>query len=252
MRTDAFHVWPTDGKVNGWRSNFAFGNVVNRNSASPCNSGATNTPCKSLNGTTKGKYITNNSITVVEPIDEFKGDIARALLYFSTRYEDLMPDFYRTTRSNSKVMFDGSTNKAFSDEFLNQLITWHVQDPVSQRELDINDLIYNYQGNRNPYIDNPDYVQRIWGTLSSTDFDYQDRTDISVINTNNQSVIVELKNNNKKIQQVSVYNLNGQLVQQEQNHNNSEKMEIKILTKGVYVIKVVGNGLEINRKVIIK
>ncbi|QTV05326.1 endonuclease [Faecalibacter bovis] len=252
MRTDAFHVWPTDGKVNGWRSNFAFGEVVNRNSASACNSGATNTPCKSLNGTTKGKYVYNDDITVVEPIDEFKGDIARAILYFTTRYEDMMPDFYRTTRSNSKVMFDGSRDKAISDEFLSQLLTWHVQDPVSQRELDINNLIYNYQGNRNPFIDNPEYAQRIWGTLSSTDFNYQERPDINVINTNNNSVIVELKNNDKKIDKVMVYNMNGQMVQENVNQYNQNKLEVKFQSKGIYIIKIVGNGLEVNRKVVIK
>ena len=252
MKNDAFHVWPTDGKVNGWRSNFAFGNVTNRNSANPCNSGATNVPCKSLNGTTKGKYIYNNSITVVEPIDEFKGDIARAILYFSTRYEDLLADFFRTTRSNSKVMFDGSREKAISDEFLSQLITWHIQDPVSQRELDINNIVYEYQGNRNPFIDHPEYVEQIWGTLSSTDFDYQNRTDIEVYTSNNQSTVVELKNNNKKIDQIMIFNMNGQKIQQISNSNNQSKIELKFNNKGVYIIKIVGKGLEINRKVVIK
>lgn len=253
MKHDAFHVWPTDGKVNGWRSNFAFGNVTNRNNASACNSGATNMPCKSLNGTTKGKYVYNNNITVVEPIDEFKGDIARAILYFSTRYEDWLPDFYRTTRSESKVMFDGSVNKAFSDQFLSQLMTWHIQDPVSQRELDINNLIYDYQGNRNPYIDHPEWVEQIWGeNLAATDFDYQVRTDIEIYTTQNQSALVELKNSAKQLDQIMVYTMHGQLVQQLKNTNGQNKMEVKFQNKGVYIIKVIGKGLEINRKVVIK
>ena len=252
MKNDAFHVWPTDGKVNGWRSNFAFGNVYNRNSASACNSGATNMPCKSLNGTTKGKYIPNQSITVIEPIDEFKGDIARAILYFATRYEDKLQNFYSTTRSNSKVMFDGSKNKAISDEFLSTLITWHIQDPVSNRELDINDLVFDYQGNRNPYIDHPEYVEQIWGTLKTNDFNYQERTDISVAVTTNQSIVIDLKNNDKKIEKVMVYNINGQLVQENLNHTNQNRFEFKITNKGIYIIKVIGKGLEVNRKIIIK
>lgn len=253
MKNDAFHVWPTDGKVNGWRSNFAFGNVYNRNSASACNSGATNMPCKSLNGTTKGKYIYNQSITVVEPIDEFKGDIARAILYFATRYEDKLQNFYSTTRSNSKVIFDGSRNKAISDEFLSTLITWHVQDPVSQRELDINNLIYEYQGNRNPYIDHPEYVDQIWGlNLGSNEFDYQDRPDINVYTTATQSAIVEILNGSKKVEQILVYSLNGQLVQTSNNINHLNKMEVRFQNKGVYIIKIVGQGLEVNRKVVIK
>lgn len=253
MKNDAFHVWPTDGKVNGWRSNFAFGNVYNRNTASPCNSGATNMPCKSQNGTTKGKYLTNQSVTVVEPIDEFKGDVARAILYFATRYEDKMTNFYTTTRSNSKVMFDGSRNKAISDEFLSTLITWHVQDPVSQRELDINNLIYEYQGNRNPYIDHPEFVEQIWGSnLAANDFNYQERTDITLYTTNQQAVFIELKNQSKTIEKVSVFTLNGQLVQEVANTKSSNKMEVNIQNKGVYVIKISGKGLEINRKVVIK
>lgn len=253
MKADAFHVWPTDGKVNGWRSNFAFGNVTNRNAASPCNSGATNMPCKSLNGTTKGKYIYDNSITVVEPIDEFKGDIARAILYFATRYEDLLGDFYRTTRSNSKVMFDGSRNQAISNEFLSQLITWHIQDPVSQRELDINDLVYQYQGNRNPYIDHPEFVEQIWGShLIANDFDYQTRTDIDVFTTNHQSAVIALKNQSKSIDQVFVYTMNGQMVQKNSYAKGQSKIEIKLPSKGIFILKVVGKGLEINRKIVIK
>ena len=253
MKNDAFHVWPTDGKVNGWRSNFAFGNVYNRSSASACNSGATNMPCKSLNGTTKGKFIPNQSITVVEPIDEFKGDIARAILYFATRYEDKLQNFYSTTRSNSKVMFDGSRNKAISDEFLSTLITWHVQDPVSQRELDINNLIYDYQGNRNPYIDHPEYIGQIWGqNLAANDFNYQERTDVSIYTTNSLTAVIELVNGNKNIEKINIYTLNGQLIQTTLNTNNSKKMEVKFQNKGVYIIKIEGKGLEINRKVVIK
>ena len=153
MKTDAFHVWPSDGKVNGERGNLPFGKVASANYTSQ-------------NGTKRGtSAVTGFSGTVVEPINEFKGDIARAYFYFATRYEDLMDDFYTdVTQSQTQVkaMFDGSTDKVFNTGFLDVLYQWHLQDPVSARETDLNNYIYSEQGNRNPYIDNPQYVTAVW------------------------------------------------------------------------------------------
>jgi len=80
MVSDPYHIWPTDGKVNGMRSNYPHGVVGN----------ATYT---SLNGSKLGSnlnsgYSAGYSGTVFEPIDEFKGDIARAYFYFATRYQE--------------------------------------------------------------------------------------------------------------------------------------------------------------------
>ncbi len=151
MKTDAFHVWPTDGKVNNERGNLPFGTVANVNYTS-------------LNGTKRGSSsVVGYTGTVVEPIDEFKGDIARVFFYFATRYEDYMDDFYQDNPNvDARVMFDGSTDKVFNSSFLDMLYEWHLNDPVSQRETDLNNFIYNHQGNRNPYIDNPLYVTAVW------------------------------------------------------------------------------------------
>ena len=65
-------------------------------------------------------------------------------------------------------MFDGSINKVFNDNFILLLIKWHLQDPVSPKEIAQNNAIYNYQGNRNPYIDHPEYVCSIWSCLLYT------------------------------------------------------------------------------------
>ena len=42
------------------------------------------------------------------------------------------------------------------------LLNWHFQDPVSQRERDRNNIVYSWQGNRNPFIDHPGFVSKIW------------------------------------------------------------------------------------------
>lgn len=254
MRSDAFHVWPTDSKVNGWRGNDAFGKINNPQSASPCNSGATNLPCKSKNGTLKGKFVNNSSITVMEPLDEFKGDIARAFFYFATCYEDKMPGFYNSSNSGVKVMFDGSKNKVFSDAFLGLLVQWHLMDPPSQREKDMNDLVYySFQGNRNPYIDHPEFVSLVWGIgMDTEDLNYQTRKDVTVYTTPLNEVVLRLENPEKSIEFVSVYDTQGRLIQTKNNKLNQSEIRLTLPQKGVYILKVEGKKLEFNTRVLIK
>lgn len=150
MVADAHFITPTDGKVNGMRSNYPHGTV----------SSATYT---SQNGSKLGSSsVSGYSGTVFEPINAFKGDIARMYFYFATRYEN-------TVASYSYAMFNGSSNQVFTTAFLNVLLAWHAQDPVSAREIARNNAIYARQNNRNPFIDHPEYVNQIWGGTSSTD-----------------------------------------------------------------------------------
>ncbi|KOP38475.1 T9SS C-terminal target domain-containing protein [Flavobacterium sp. WLB] len=150
MVADAHFITPTDGKVNGMRSNYPHGTV----------SSATYT---SQNGGKLGSSsVSGYSGTVFEPINAFKGDIARMYFYFATRYEN-------TVAGYSYAMFDGSSNKVFTTAFLNLLLAWHAQDPVSAREIARNNAIYARQNNRNPYIDHPEYVNQIWGGTPSGD-----------------------------------------------------------------------------------
>jgi endonuclease I len=145
MVSDAHFITPTDGKVNGQRSNYPHGTVAT----------ATWT---SLNGSKLGSSsVSGYTGTVFEPIDEFKGDIARMYFYFATRYET-------TVSSYSYPMFNGTSNQVFTTSFLNMLLAWNALDPVNQREIARNDAIYATQNNRNPYIDHPEYVQRVWNT----------------------------------------------------------------------------------------
>ena len=145
MVSDAHFITPTDGQVNGIRSNYPHSVVVT----------ATQT---TRNGSKLGASTTAGYTgPVFEPIDEFKGDIARMYFYFATRYEN-------TVAAYNYPMFDNSTNKVFTTAFLNQLLAWHNQDPVSAREIARNNAIYTRQNNRNPYIDNPSYVTEIWKT----------------------------------------------------------------------------------------
>lgn len=147
MKSDIHHVVPSDGKVNGMRGNYPFGE--------------TDSPSwTSQNGSKRGSCsYPGYSGTIFEPINEFKGDIARALFYFVTRYEDQLSSF---DPGNSNNPLDGSSDQSFEQWHLNMLIEWHQQDPVSQREIDRNNAAYEFQGNRNPYIDHPEWVECVW------------------------------------------------------------------------------------------
>lgn len=239
MVSDPFHIWPTDGKVNGVRSNYPHGMVANPTTTSKNGS--------KLGANSNTGYSAGYSGIVFEPIDEFKGDIARAYFYFATRYQE------NGIQGWTYAMFNNTKDKVFTDTFLKILMTWHINDPISQREIDINNLVYNYQGNRNPFIDHPEYAEKVWGSnLGTDDFIYQKRDDIKVYNKTNRSVVVKLENNQKSIQKISVFNLNGQLVNEVQNSTHQKEVNVDFKTPGVYIIKVVGPEMEINRKVVIK
>lgn len=144
MVSDAHFIPPTDGKVNGMRADYPHGNVA---SAS----------WTSQNGSKLGtSAVSGYSGTVFEPNAAFKGDIARMYFYFATRYEN-------TVAGYSYDMFNGTSNQVFTTAFRDMLLAWHAADPVSTREIARNNAIYARQGNRNPYIDNPSYVNMVWG-----------------------------------------------------------------------------------------
>lgn len=140
--TDLHHIFPTDGFVNFKRSNYPFGEVQSATWTSQNGSKLGN--CKSTLGYTG---------TVFEPIDEYKGDFARAYFYMSTRYYTEDSDWGTS----------GMTNKADIKPWaITMLLRWSDADPVSQKEIDRNNAVFGIQGNRNPFIDHPEYAHIIW------------------------------------------------------------------------------------------
>ncbi|MES2690298.1 MAG: endonuclease [Bacteroidota bacterium] len=151
MVSDIHHILPTDGKVNGMRSNFAFGEV-----SSPS---YTSQQGAKLGANTTSGY----NGTVFEPIDEYKGDIARGLLYMAVRYEDKIASW--SGNGNAGTALAGNAFPAYDQWFIDVLLKWHNQDPPSSREIIRNNYIATSgcQNNRNPFIDSPQYAQKIWG-----------------------------------------------------------------------------------------
>ena len=161
MYTDLHHIYPTDGFVNGKRSNYPFGETSNPTYTSANNFSKLG-PC-SYSGYTG---------TVFEPADEYKGDFARTYFYMVTCYEEKLADWYSGNADGVRATIDGSTYPAFQTWQLNMLMKWAKNDPVSQKEIARNNAVYAIQANRNPFIDYPGLEEYIWGTMTANSFSY--------------------------------------------------------------------------------
>ncbi|WP_374440225.1 endonuclease [Epilithonimonas sp.] len=231
MHNDYHHLLPTDGYVNGRRSNWPYGEV---GTASWTSKNGSKLGTSKLNG---------YSGTVFEPINEFKGDIARIYLYFATRYQSQITTF-------TYDMYDGSTFKVFAEPFMSMLLRWHQQDPVSQKEIDRNNAVYNYQGNRNPYVDHPEYVAQIWGTVMAVDdASFSKNLQIAPNPVKGNVITVSGNKDLKQFTKAFIYNMVGQNVQTIENpFQNGNSITLKSLPKGIYILKT---G-ELNTKFIVE
>ncbi len=167
MRSDLFHVYPTDGYVNSRRGNYPFGE----------NQGEIYT---SQGGLSKlGKCTTTGyHSTVFEPADEYKGDFARTYFYMATRYEDYL-------NSWKGSIFGPTSYPGIAQWQLQMLLRWAKNDPVSEKEIKRNEAIYALQHNRNPFIDYPGLEQYVWGDSVNVAFHYDGKTSESPTPTPN-------------------------------------------------------------------
>jgi endonuclease I len=134
--TDLHHLRPTDVTVNSSRSNLDFDN------------GGSPHPETPMTFYDKDSW---------EPNDSIKGDVARMLFYMDVRYEGDSGEL--DLKLNNMV----NNNKKPLHGKLSVLVEWHKEDPVDSFEMKRNDIIYErYQGNRNPFIDHPEWVEEIW------------------------------------------------------------------------------------------
>jgi len=142
--TDIFHLYPVDGLINTVRNNNPYGVVVN--------------PTRTFsNGSKMGlnTYPGAPGVSCFEPIDAYKGDIARTFFYMSTRYMFEDGGFQESSPMTFKSQLQPWA--------LKMLLEWHQLDPVSEKEIDRNNAVYAVQKNRNPFIDHPEWIAKIWG-----------------------------------------------------------------------------------------
>ncbi len=148
--TDIHHLIPADQYVNSvGHSNNALGVV-----SSP--------EYKSVIGYKRGAntYPGSPGTTCFEPIDQYKGYFARIYFYMATRYENKIAGW---TDEEGAEMINGTSNQVFTDWAKNMLVEWHNDHPVQDWERARNDSVQKIQKNRNPFIDYPELVNKIWG-----------------------------------------------------------------------------------------
>ncbi len=150
-----FHaLWPADVRGNqNAHSNYNF--------AVPT-SGITNYASDKTAYVGRNGNIVGSSIKVFEPLDQYKGDIARAMFYMPARYYEYVDTYHPklTLVNGSPAAVTASPTQPGLAGDLETLLAWNELDPVDEYEIHRNNLIYNnYQGNRNPFIDFPEWAE---------------------------------------------------------------------------------------------
>ena len=176
--SDLMHIVPAEGIVNNKRSNNPYGT----------NNGEAYSSEENFSKLGACTYVpTDPSITpftgkCFEPNDMYKGDFARIYFYMVTAYEKKQPtwsstgdgigDHCGTWTGDMFNLESDDPYQPFAPWALDMLMKWSKDDPVSQKELDRNEAVYQMQGNRNPFVDYPGLEDYIWGTKKDEAFDY--------------------------------------------------------------------------------
>jgi len=143
--TDAHHLRPADISINATRSNFDFAEGGIALTEAPAN-----------------RY--DETLRTWEPRDAVKGDVARMMFYMDIRYEGAAAD-----NTPDLILVDRIGTENGTPEFgkLCTLYQWHLTDPVDVSERQRNNTVYEYQGNRNPFVDRPDWLNTLYGNKCS-------------------------------------------------------------------------------------
>lgn len=149
--SDMWNLFPSDGAANQAKLNYPLGLTASAN----FNNGVTK-----VGGAQTGYG--GGSRYVFEPADEYKGDFARAYMYVATVYDDI--------NWVVNYMYQKEAYPTLIPWAREMLLQWCRQDPVDQKEIDRNNVVEQYQGNRNPFVDFPELAEYVWGTRTTEVF----------------------------------------------------------------------------------
>ena len=154
---DPFIVIPADKFVNNKRSSYPLGKVAR----------ATYTSIDGYSKLGESDASYGYSGTVFEPNDNVKGDLARIVFYSIVKYENS----FKWTSGGGSVIYSGDKNKNFglTDYAVRLFTKWNEMDPPDAWEISVNNALNNIQGNKNPFIEHPEYVNMIWGNAAKND-----------------------------------------------------------------------------------
>jgi endonuclease I len=228
--TDAHHLRPADISVNSARNNRWFDTC-----STPYLDGGLETGC-----------YTSSSRWVWLPRDEVKGDVSRMIFYMATRYEgenggpDLEVIDYIPSDSYTKDPIHAK---------LSALLAWHLEDPVDNFEQNRNKVVYSYQGNRNPFIDHPEYVGAIWdSSLDDIQPNIEPMNFRIYPNPTKGTLTIETKDIGEYSTVITT--LNGMQLYWQEITNARHHVDLSSLEKGFYFISIRSKDLVTTKKII--
>ncbi len=174
-------------------------------------------------------------------LGSFKGDVARSVLYMEVRY-------------NGLEVVNGFPSATGQLGDLATILDWHRNDPPDDFEMNRNNIVYNWQFNRNPFIDQPDLVEYIWGNkVGDTWLQSLGVGEVGILNvqvypnpTNNTIYFKGLLNEAV----VEVFSVDGRKLFYKPVEDNST-LELDV-SSGMYLLKIISDGKSLVRKVIVK
>ncbi len=228
--TDAHHLRPSNISVNYARGNRWFDNCT--------------VPVVE-EGQETGCFISNTD-WVWQPRAEVKGDVARMIFYMATRYEgeNAEPDL---------VVIDYLPSNDFTYDpihaKLSTLLEWHQEDSVSTFEQNRNEVIFGYQGNRNPFVDHPEYVYKIWGSGYGVSME-NSLPDHFKIYPNPVGDMLNIDLEKPDLYTIEICSINGQLLFSKSFNGKSYQAELTSLSRGIYLLHIWSAELRVAQKII--
>ena len=208
--TDAHMVRPTDASVNADRGNKDFDEGGQQHSEAT------------------GCYFTEYTW---EPREEVKGDVARMILYMDVRYEGTSGELDLT------AVDAVNTSPAPEHGRLSTLLEWHEQDPPDAFEINRNDVVYSYQGNRNPFVDHPEFVANIWDP--SADIEEKEKLDAGFYPNPVSSNLYVTVSDPSKLVNLQVVNAIGEvIILHIIDGNSTSTINCNDLPSGIYFLKL--------------
>ena len=190
------------------------------------------------------------------PGDEWKGDVARMVMYMYLRYDGDGSTIDQTQCLPIRV---GVGNAVSNDSnMIDLFLQWNSEDPVSDVEMQRNQVSEDHQGNRNPFIDNPYLATKIWGGTPAEDrwgtlgvYLYSRHNyKVFPIPSNNHQIFIE--SGEEIINSISLFNLVGQELLIKNNiQKNSDKIILNNLPAGLYVLKINSESGISSKKIVI-
>lgn len=165
------------------------------------------------------------------PGDEWKGDVARMMMYMHLRYGN------RCTANQV-----GVGTHTHHPDMLDIFLEWNAEDPVSEYEMVRNEVLQDMQGNRNPFIDNPYLATLIWGgdEADNTWVELSVKDEIfaqTMVYPNPSNGDFNLKSN-KIIQSVAVFSMDGSKVSGQNLYRSEAQIHLEGLNEGVYILLI--------------